>query len=68
MLRASCGAKAPYSEDVCILLPRMKVFPEIENYEASFERLQITGVISPSAKLTSINILDEDDDTLSYLL
>ena len=68
MLRNTYGAKPPYTEDVCVLMPRMKVFPWMDTYIPVFTRLQCSGVISPSAKLTKFTILDEDDDTLAYIV
>ncbi len=68
MLRNSCGARPPFAEDVCILMPRMKVFPNVENYIIPLSRLQFAGVVSPSAKLTGYTFLDEDDDTLAYVV
>lgn len=68
MMRNNCGAKPPYTEDTCILMPRMKVFTDLQNYASAFERLQLSGVLPLSAKLTSYTILDEDDITLAYIV
>lgn len=68
MLKTSCGARPPYAEDICILLPRMKVFAEIDAYRVPFAQLQSSNVLSSSAKLTGYTFLDEDDDTLAYVI
>ena len=66
MLRNSCGARPPFAEDVCVLMPRMKIFPEISAYAEPFARLQAANVLPSSAKLTGYTILDEDDLTLAF--
>jgi hypothetical protein len=68
MLKSGCGAKPPFIEDVCILMQRMKVFPNLEYYSNPLFRLQLAGVVSSTAKLTGYTILDGDDDTLSYVV
>lgn len=68
MLRNSCGARPPYSEDICVLMPRMKVFPDVNVYNRPFKHLQSCELLTPNAKLTGYTFLDEDDDTLAYVL
>jgi hypothetical protein len=68
MLKTSCGAKPPYIEDVCILMPRMKVFPSLQTYRAPFEHLQAAGILPKSTTLITQTIIDEDDDTLAYVI
>lgn len=68
MLKTSCGARPPYAEDICVLLPRMKVFPGTDNFREPFARLQSSNVLSSSAKLTGYTFLDEDEDTLAYVI
>ena len=68
MLRNSCGAKPPYIEDVCILTPRMKVFPSLSTYKAAFEHLQAAGLLAKSDTLITQTVVDEDDSTLAYVV
>lgn len=68
MLKVSCGAKPPFAEDVCILMPRMKISLNRQIFDSALSRLQLSGVVSPSAKLTGYTFLEEDDDTLAYVV
>jgi hypothetical protein len=67
-LKEDYGIEPPYPEDICILLPCRKVFPELEKFLPFFNRLKEIGVISSQAKLKDFTILDEDVSTLAYLL
>jgi hypothetical protein len=68
MLRNSCGARPPYAEDICVLIPRMKVFPTLSTYNPAFKRLQDCNLLTQTAKLTGFTIVDEDDSTLAYVV
>ena len=63
-----CGAKPPFMEEVCVLLPHKKVYPLRECFLPIFEALRTEGIVSPDAILQEFNILDRDYLTLAYLL
>lgn len=67
LLYHTCGIQPPYTEEVSILLPRLKVFTLLETFIPSFEYLQKSGVVSKTAELQDFSILDEDNLTLSYI-
>lgn len=67
MLEQQCRIQPPYLEDVCVLLPRMKVFTILESFIPIFEKLQATGVVSTQANLQSFKVLEEDASTLAYI-
>jgi hypothetical protein len=62
-----CNIKPPYTEDLCILMPRMKVFALLETFIPAFEQLKRSGVVSKTAELQDFRILDEDLLTLAYI-
>jgi hypothetical protein len=62
------GTQPPYIEDVCILMPRMKVFALLETFMPAFEELRAAGVIDKEASLQTFTILDEDVSTLAYIV
>ena len=68
LLQEQCHTQPPYIEDICILMPRMKVLTLLETYLPAFAHLQKIGVIPNDAKLQSFKILDEDDITLAFLV
>jgi hypothetical protein len=67
LLREQCGTQPPYIEDICILMPRMKVFTILETYMPAFALLQQVGIVPYDAKLQDFKILDEDQHTLAFL-
>ncbi len=67
LLYHTCNIQPPYTEEVSILLPRMKVFALLETFIPSFEYLQQSGIIPSQAELQSFSIVDEDDHTLAYV-
>jgi hypothetical protein len=67
LLYHTCNIKAPYTEEVSILLPRMRVFALLETFIPQFEYLQKSGLVSNSAELQGFSIADEDSHTLAYL-
>lgn len=67
MLRLSCNSKPPFVEDICILMPRMRVFSILETFIPAFEKLQEDGIVSNTAKLLTFKILDGDTNTLAFL-
>jgi hypothetical protein len=67
LLYHTCGIRPPYTEEVSILMPRLRVFTRLENFIPQFQRLQASGVVSRSAELQDFTILDEDNLTLSYI-
>lgn len=67
MLEQQCRVQPPYLEDVCVLLPRMKVFSILENFIPIFEKLQAAGIVSGQANLQSFKVLEEDSSTLAYI-
>lgn len=67
MLQRICGAKAPFIEDVCILMPCVRAFSILEAFLPTFQRLQETGVVPATANLLGFKVLDEDFSTLAYL-
>lgn len=67
LLYHTCGIRPPYTEEVSILLPRLKVFTRLETFIPQFEYLQKSGVVSKTAELQDFALLDEDILTLAYL-
>jgi hypothetical protein len=67
MLEQQCRLQPPYLEDVCVLLPRMKVFSILENFIPIFEKLRAAGIVSGQANLQSFKVLEEDSSTLAYI-
>lgn len=67
MLHSLYGSKPPFVEDVCILMPRMRVFSILEAFIPAFEKLQEANILPPTAKLLGFKVLDEDSSTLAYL-
>lgn len=67
LLYHTCNIQPPYTEEVSILMPRMKVFALLETFIPQFEYLQKAGVVSKTAELQGFSIMDEDRHTLSYL-
>lgn len=67
MLESEYGIEPPYTENLCILLPRQKAFSLLEAYLPAFQRLQDAGLVSSTAQLTAFHILDEDNLTLAYI-
>ena len=68
LLSGYTGIGAPYMEEVCILMPYMRVFPVIECFLPPFETLKQEGVVPEDAELQSYRILDHDELTLAYIL
>jgi hypothetical protein len=68
LLSQYTGVEAPYIEEVCILLPHMRVFPIIECFLPFFEVLKKEGIIQQDAELQSFKLLDRDYLTISYVL
>jgi len=67
MLQRLYAAKAPFIEDICVMMPRMQVFAILETFIPAFERLQEADIVPRSANLLSFKVLDEDLTTLAYL-
>lgn len=67
LLYTSCNIQPPYTEEVSILLPSMKVFAILETFIPAFEYLQNSGVVSHTAELQNFEIVDEDVHTLAYV-
>lgn len=67
LLYHTCNIQPPYTEEVSILLPRMRVFALLETFIPHFEYLQKSGVVSKTAELQGFSIMDEDVHTLAYL-
>ena len=67
MLRLSCNSKPPFVEDICVLMPRMRVFSILETFIPAFEKLQEEGTVSSTAKLLTFKVLDGDSSTLAFL-
>lgn len=61
------GIKGPYVEDICILLPCVKVSDDFGSLLTPFEELKSNGYVSRTALLRDYQILDEDNTTLAYL-
>jgi hypothetical protein len=68
LLQEQCGTQPPYIEDICILMPRMKVFTLLETFLPAFAFLQKIGIIPFDANLQDFKILDEDAVTLAFLV
>jgi hypothetical protein len=68
VLQHTYGLKGPYLEDVSVLIPQEKVFPELSYFIPAFTKLQIFHIVSSDSQLTDFKILDEDNLTLSYVL
>ena len=66
-LEQQCRIKPPFLEDVCVLMPRLKVFTILETYMPIFEKLQAAGIVSNQANLQSFKVLEEDTTTLAYI-
>ena len=60
------GIPPPYIEDICILMPQVKVFNLIESFMPAFAVLQDSGLIPKAANIQSFKVLDEDTCTLAY--
>jgi hypothetical protein len=67
LLYTLCHIEPPYTEEVSILLPQMKVFTLLETFIPSFEHLQKSGVVSKTAELQGFKLVVEDDSSLSYI-
>lgn len=67
MLRVQ-GIKPPYIEETHILLPQRRVFAIIETFMPTFDQLKEIGVIHRDCNLQSFKIMEEDIQTLAYLL
>ena len=67
LLYHTCGIQPPYTEEVSILLPRLKVFTLLETFIPPFEHLQKSRVVSKTAELQDFGVLEEDVLTLSYI-
>ena len=67
LLLHTCGIQPPYTEEVCILLPCIKVFTLLETFILPFEYLQKCGIISKTAELQDFKVLEEDTPTLAYI-
>lgn len=68
MLQQTYGSKPPFVEDVCVLMPCDETFSILETFFSVFKRLQEAGVVDQSAKLLEFKVLDEDTQTLAYLV
>lgn len=68
LLSQYTGVIPPYIEEVCILLPHMRVFPVIECFLPIFEVLKKEGIIQQDAELQDFKLLDRDYLTISYVL
>ncbi len=68
LLSQYTGVEPPYIEEVCILLPHMKVFPVLECFLPPFEVLKQEGIVQSDAELQSFKLLDRDYLTVSYVL
>jgi len=68
LLLAQSGAEPPYVEDVCVLLPHMRVFPAVEAYLPPFEALKRSGAVPEDSELQGFRVVDHDRLTLSYVL
>ena len=66
LLSQYTGVIPPYIEEVCILLPHMRVFPVIECFLPIFEVLKKEGIIQQDAELQDFKLLDRDYLTISY--
>lgn len=67
-LQYACGARPPFNEDICILMKADRAYPDLEHYSLPFEQLKTQGLVSTSARLTEVTLLDEDVETLSYII
>ena len=68
LLSQYTGVEAPFIEEVCVLIPHMKVLPVIECFLPMLETLKTEGVVQRDAELQGFKILDRDYLTLSYVL
>jgi len=60
------GTKAPYVEDVHILIPREKAFSGLNTYLPAFEVLKAQKIVPESSLLVAYAFADEDDQILAY--
>jgi hypothetical protein len=68
MILAQQGAEPPFVEEVCVLLPHMKVYPMLECFLPTFETLRKDGIVPEKSELQDFRILDRDALTLSYVI
>jgi hypothetical protein len=68
MILAQQGAEPPFVEDVCVLIPHMKVYPMLECFLPAFETLRKDGIVPEKSELQDFRILDRDALTLSYVI
>ena len=68
LLSQYTGMEPPYIEEVCILMPHMRVFPVIECFLPAFQQLKEAGIVQQDAELHGFRVLDRDCLTLAYLM
>ena len=72
MLKEEFHGAAPYQEDVCVLMPLEEITTDLNNYTPIFQMLLEKGIVASGTRtqpqLRSIELLEEDEQTLAYYL
>ena len=62
------GVKAPFTEELRILVPSQQAFSGLDAYLSAFTRLQMEGVVPNDALLIAYDFEDQNDTILAYVI
>ncbi len=68
VLLAASGAKAPFIEDICVLIPQCNLYPHVEAFGYALDYLKYGKIVGSSANLHSFKIVESDTRTLAYVI